>query len=63
MTARLAPLVPFLRSGTTRPHRIRIVWLQFLLLVAVLCVLAGALGLVVGLLLSERPAPAAVTAR
>jgi hypothetical protein len=49
MTARLAPLVPFLRPGTTRAHRIRIVWLQFLVLVAVLCVLAGALGLVVGL--------------
>jgi hypothetical protein len=62
MTARLAPLTPFLRPGTSRPHRIRIVWLQFLLLVAVLCVLAGALGLVVWRLGNHNPRPAATTA-
>lgn len=56
MAARLAPLAPFLRAGTTRSNRIRVAWAQFVVLAAVLCALAGALALVAAQLI-HAPAP------
>jgi hypothetical protein len=46
MTALPAPFSP-LRPGTPRANRIRLAWVQFFLLVAVLGLLVGALALVV----------------
>jgi hypothetical protein len=46
MTALPAPFTP-LRPGTPRAGRIRLAWIQFFVLVAVLMLLVGALALVV----------------
>jgi hypothetical protein len=52
MTTMPAPFSPF-RPGTPRAGRIRLAWLQFLVLVAVLGLLVGALALVVVPLVRE----------
>jgi hypothetical protein len=48
MAVPLVPLTPFLRPGTTRRGRVQVVWAQFVLLLGVLGMLAGALAFVIG---------------
>lgn len=47
MPARLVPLTSFPRPGTPRRDRVRIAWLQFLLLLGGLAVLVGLVAMVV----------------
>jgi len=47
MPARLVPLTSFPRPGTSRRDRVRIAWLQYLLLLGGLAVLVGLVAMLV----------------
>lgn len=47
MPVRLVPLTSFLRPGTSRRDRVRVVWLQFLLLLGGLALLLALVAVLV----------------